>query len=100
MTEKNNKKTIFGWSLYDWAKSAYETTTLGAILPVYFVSVVVPAEGFNFRGNLYTGAEVWGFAIGSALFIFSIVITLLSKFGSKSPLLVWGVPSTLLLRTE
>ena len=61
MTEKNNKKTIFGWSLYDWAKSAYETTTLGAILPVYFVSVVVPEEGFNFRGNLYTGAEVWGF---------------------------------------
>ena len=50
MTEKNNKKTIFGWSLYDWAKSAYETTTLGAILPVYFVSVVVPAEGFSFRG--------------------------------------------------
>ena len=47
MTEKNNKRTIFGWSMYDWAKSAYETTTLGAVMPVYFVSVVVPAEGFN-----------------------------------------------------
>ncbi len=70
MTEKNNKKTIFGWSMYDWAKSAYETTTLGAVMPVYFVSVVVPEEGFLFRGNLYTGAEVWGFAIGSVLFIF------------------------------
>ena len=73
MTEKNNKKTIFGWSMYDWAKSAYETTTLGAVMPVYFVSVVVPAEGFNFRGKLYTGAEVWGFAIGSALFIFFLI---------------------------
>ena len=52
MTEKNNKRTIFGWSMYDWAKSAYETTTLGAVMPVYFVSVVVPAEGFNFRGRL------------------------------------------------
>ena len=58
MTEKNNKKTIFGWSMYDWAKSAYETTTLGAVMPVYFVSVVVPAEGFNFRGKLYTGASL------------------------------------------
>ena len=47
MTEKNNKRTIFGWSMYDWAKSAYETTTLGAVMTVYFVSVVVPAEGFN-----------------------------------------------------
>ena len=74
MTEKNNKKTIFGWSMYDWAKSAYETTTLGAVMPVYFVSVVVPEEGFLFRGNLYTGAEVWGFAIGSVLFIFFLIM--------------------------
>ena len=74
MTEKNNKKTIFGWAMYDWAKSAYETTTLGAVMPVYFVSVVVPEEGFLFRGNLYTGAEVWGFAIGSVLFIFFLIM--------------------------
>ena len=74
MNEKNNKRTIFGWSMYDWAKSAYETTTLGAVLPVYFVSVVVPEEGFLFRGNLYTGAEVWGFAIGSVLFIFFLIM--------------------------
>ncbi len=74
MAEKNNKKTIFGWSMYDWAKSAYETTTLGAVMPVYFVSVVVPEEGFLFRGNLYTGAEVWGFAIGSVLFIFFLIM--------------------------
>ena len=45
MNEKNNKRTIFGWSMYDWAKSAYETTILGAVLPVYFVSVIVPEEG-------------------------------------------------------
>ena len=74
MNEKNNKRTIFGWSMYDWAKSAYETTTLGAVLPVYFVSVVVPEEGFVFRGNTYTGAEVWGFAIGSVLFIFFLIM--------------------------
>ena len=48
MNEKNNKRTIFGWSMYDWAKSAYETTILGAVLPVYFVSVIVPEEGFEF----------------------------------------------------
>ena len=74
MNEKNNKRTIFGWSMYDWAKSAYETTILGAVLPVYFVSVIVPEEGFEFRGNVYTGAEVWGFAIGSALFIFFLIM--------------------------
>ena len=38
------------------------------------MSVVVPEEGFLFRGNLYTGAEVWGFAIGSVLFIFFLIM--------------------------
>ena len=84
MTEKNNKRTLFGWSMYDWAKSAYETTTLGAIMPVYFVSVVVPEEGFNFRGNLYTGAEVWGFAIGSALFIFFLIMPTIGAMADLS----------------
>ena len=84
MTEKNNKRTLFGWSMYDWAKSAYETTTLGAVMPVYFVSVVVPEEGFEFRGNLYTGAEVWGFAIGSALFIFFLIMPTLGAIGDLS----------------
>ena len=34
MNEKNNKRTIFGWSMYDWAKSAYEQTMLGTVLTV------------------------------------------------------------------
>ena len=84
MNEKNNKRTIFGWSMYDWAKSAYETTTLGAVLPVYFVSVVVPEEGFVFRGNVYTGAEVWGFAIGSALFIFFLIMPTIGAIADMS----------------
>jgi UMF1 family MFS transporter len=70
--------------MYDWAKSAYETTTLGAVLPVYFVSVVVPEEGFEFRGNIYTGAEVWGFAIGSALFIFFLIMPTIGAIGDMS----------------
>ena len=84
MNEKNNKRTIFGWSMYDWAKSAYETTILGAVLPVYFVSVIVPEEGFEFRGNVYTGAEVWGFAIGSALFIFFLIMPTIGAIADMS----------------
>ncbi len=84
MNEKNNKRTIFGWSMYDWAKSAYETTILGAVLPVYFVSVIVPEEGFEFGGNVYTGAEVWGFAIGSALFIFFLIMPTIGAIADMS----------------
>ena len=70
--------------MYDWAKSSYETTILGAVLPVYFVSVIVPEEGFEFRGNVYTGAEVWGFAIGSALFIFFLIMPTIGAIADMS----------------
>jgi len=30
--------------MYDWANSAYATVIAGAVLPAYFVEVVVPGE--------------------------------------------------------
>ena len=57
---------------------------MGAVLPVYFVSVIVPEEGFEFRGNVYTGAEVWGFAIGSALFIFFLIMPTIGAIADMS----------------
>ena len=45
MNEKNNKRTIFGWAMYDWANSAYSTTTVGALMPAYFAAVVVGEDG-------------------------------------------------------
>ena len=50
MDEKNNKRTIFGWSMYDWANSAYSTTTVGALMPAYFGTVVVAEGGFDMFG--------------------------------------------------
>ena len=31
-TIKNDRRTIFGWAMYDWATSAYSTVIAGAIL--------------------------------------------------------------------
>ena len=36
---KNDKKTIFGWCMYDWANSAYVTTIVTALLPIFFVAI-------------------------------------------------------------
>jgi len=32
----NNKKAIFGWSMYDWANSAFATTVIAGFFPVFF----------------------------------------------------------------
>ncbi|MBL7961399.1 MFS transporter [bacterium] len=71
MNLKNDKKTIFGWCMYDWANSAFILTVVTAVLPVYFAGVVVPKEGFNIGGTIYSATSLWGFVISSsALFVF------------------------------
>ena len=39
MDEKQHKKAIWAWVMYDWANSAFITTIGAAVLPTYFFSV-------------------------------------------------------------
>lgn len=64
-----NKKTIFGWAMYDWANSAYMTTIAVAVLPMYFASVIVPSEGFRIGNTIYAAETLWGFMISAAAFL-------------------------------
>jgi UMF1 family MFS transporter len=67
--EKNNPKTIFGWCMYDWANSAYITTVVVALLPVYFAEGVVGPQGVKIGGTLYSATTLWGFCVGLASFL-------------------------------
>ena len=64
-----DNKTIFGWAMYDWANSAYMTTIAVAVLPMYFASVVVPAEGLMIGNTIYAAETLWGFMISAAAFL-------------------------------
>jgi UMF1 family MFS transporter len=57
---KNDRRTIFGWTMYDWANSAYSTVIAGAVLPSYFASEVVGDGGWNGR----SGQTLWALAVG------------------------------------
>ena len=39
ITESEYKRRIRAWTLYDWANSAFATTILAAVLPVYYSQV-------------------------------------------------------------
>ena len=43
---RNDRKTIFGWAMYDWANSAF-IVTLGAIIPSFFARTIVADEGWH-----------------------------------------------------
>ena len=51
---RNDKRTIFGWAMYDWANSAY-ITIFGAVIGAFFT------------GSIMTGDTYWGMS-GEALF--------------------------------
>jgi Permeases of the major facilitator superfamily len=50
--------SIFGWCLYDWANSAFNTVILTFVFSVYFAKGIV--------GDEATGSSLWGLTIGLA----------------------------------
>lgn len=77
---KNDRRTILGWAMYDWANSAYSTVIAGAILPAYFASQVVPEGGY--RGQ--SGQTLWGFVTGGAAIVLFLVMPVLGAMADFS----------------
>jgi len=82
MTDSNK---LVKWYLYDWAYSAFATTVIAAILPVYYSKV---AAG-NLSGNEAT--IYWGYTTAIALLIVSLIApimgTIADFIGQKKRLL-------------
>lgn len=66
--------------MYDWANSAYSTVIAGAILPAYFASEVVPAEGWNGR----PGDVLWALSIGISTLILFMAMPVLGAMADFS----------------
>lgn len=81
------RKQIKAWLMYDWANSAFATTMMAAVLPIYYKSVA----GVNLPGN--TAENYWGFTQAIAmLFVFvmsPILGAVADMTGSKVRFLRW-----------
>ncbi|MDZ7843897.1 MAG: MFS transporter [Anaerolineales bacterium] len=81
MENKAYRKIIQAWSMYDWGKSAFETTIMAAVLPIYYSAVAA--------GNLPRNQATvyWGYTASIALFIVAILSPILGAIadykGSK-----------------
>ncbi len=82
---KNDKNTIFGWYMYDWANSAYITTVGVGLLPVYFKEGIVGEGGVVLFGQTFSATALWGFMVGSAallVFLLAPVLGAIADFSS------------------
>ena len=66
--EKQYRRRIWAWTMYDWANSAFATTILAAVLPIYFSQVA---------GSTLPSAAVatsyWSFGLSLSLFLIAIL---------------------------
>ncbi|MBG0786276.1 MAG: MFS transporter [Anaerolineaceae bacterium] len=67
MEQKEKKRAIFAWVMYDWANSAFVTTITAAVLPVYYASVAAADLAPNIR------TAYWSYTTTIALLIVALM---------------------------
>lgn len=67
MEQKEKKRAIRAWVMYDWANSAFVTTITAAVLPVYYASVAAADLPANLR------TAYWGYTTTIALLIVALM---------------------------
>ena len=99
MDTSEHKRAIRAWTLYDWGNSAFATTIMAAVLPVYYSSVAAA----NIPANMATA--YWGFTTSFSALIAAIISPILGAVadftGKKKKFLAifmaLGVTATALL---
>jgi UMF1 family MFS transporter len=76
--EKTYRKVVNSWAMYDWANSAFVTTIMASVLPVYYSTVA----GANLPGNLAT--VYWGYTASIALLIIAVIAPVLGAIADFS----------------
>ena len=100
LSEQEYKRRIRAWTLYDWANSAFATTVLAAVLPVYYSQVA----GSTLR-SAAVATQYWSITLSVTVFIVALMSPILGtisdiKRGKKKFLSVFvtlGVIGTGLL---
>jgi MFS-type transporter involved in bile tolerance (Atg22 family) len=80
------RRRIRAWTMYDWANSAFSTTILAAVLPIYYSAVAgetLPSEA--------VATEYWTISLSIALFLVALVSPILGTISDlrrgKKPML-------------
>jgi UMF1 family MFS transporter len=69
---KNDKRTIFGWAMYDWANSAY-ITTAGAIIAAFFTGEIVADSGWHGL----SGQTLWAWVVSAGALLLFLMMPVL-----------------------
>ena len=72
---EQKRRSIHGYCMYDWGKSAFETSVTTAILPAWFAYLFLEANGLtaNIVGQDMTSDAVWAYSVAIATMLVAMV---------------------------
>ncbi|EHQ29548.1 MFS transporter [Mucilaginibacter paludis] len=82
MEEKNNKKTIWAWCMFDWANQSYNMVITSTIFPAYFVAVTANAKTHDmvsFFGHQYVNTVLSNYILGLSYLIVVAILPILTS---------------------
>ncbi len=78
-SEATYRRRIWAWTMYDWANSAFATTILAAVLPIYFSQVAGSTLSSESVATAY-----WSFGLSISLLIVAILSPILGTISDVS----------------
>ncbi len=85
MTEKNNKKTIWAWCMFDWANQSYNMVITSTIFPAYYVFYTTfqnhtpNHDKVTFFGHEFVNTVILTYVLGSAYLLIVFLLPILTS---------------------
>ncbi len=80
--QKNNKKVIGAWTMYDWANSVYPLVITSAIFPIFYEKSTT--EVVTFFGYQFVNTEIYSYIVSLSYVILVFLSPLLSGIADYS----------------
>jgi UMF1 family MFS transporter len=82
MIEKDNKKTIWAWCMFDWANQSYNMVITSTIFPAYYVAVTANAKTgdmVSFFGFRFVNTVLSNYVLGASYLIVVLMLPILTS---------------------
>ena len=88
----NDRREIFGWTMYDWANSVFSTTVAGVLMGPYVTSLAQSAVGDNGpvlqigSATLITAKSLWPYTTSASVFLQVFLLPILGAVADYTSL--------------
>src|ERR1700760_4216944 len=82
MKEKNDKKTIWAWCMFDWANQSYNMVITSTIFPAYYVAITASEKNKNmvsFFGHKYVNTVLQNYILGLSYLLIVVSLPILTS---------------------